>query len=126
MAPNFLRHILVEGCFNVDHLALVRLCMENREIHNEGIALALDDILCDHLVAPWINNLAKVDALGQDVRLNVVVSDFAGVQLHNKVFFEGAHGIVLLEMCKDLLGADCNLAVDHIAPKLILSLLLLQ
>ena len=125
MAPNFLRHILVEGCLHVHHFALVGLSVENREIHNEGIALALDDILCDHLVAPWINNLAKVDTLGQDVRLNVVVSDFAGVQLHNKVFFEGAHGIVLLEMCKDLLGADCNLAVDHIAPKLILSLLFL-
>ena len=126
MAPNFLSHVLVEGRLNVHHLALVGLSVENWEIYNERIALALNDILCDHLVAPWIDNLAKVDTLGQDVSLNVVVSDFASVQLHNEVFFEGAHGIVLLEVRKDLLGADCNLAVDHIATKLILRLLLLQ
>ena len=70
--------------------------MEDREIDDEGVAFARNHIVCDDLVSPGVRQLAKVNVGRQDIGLDLVVCDFARVQLHDEIFFECLHGVVLL------------------------------
>ena len=126
MAPNFLRHILVEGLLRVHHPAVLLAGVEHREVHHEWVAFACDQILSDHLVGARVCNFAKVDVAREDVRLNLVICDLTGVQLHDEVLLEDLHRVVFLQVGEDLLGADRDLRVDHITAQLILPGLLFQ
>ena len=108
-------HILVESLLLVDHLVEFWGGVENHEVHHERIALARNHILSNHLVGPRISDLCQVVSGGEDVGLNLIVRDLARVQLHDEVFFQVAHRIVLLQVGEDRAGADCDFAVNQVA-----------
>jgi len=100
--------------------------MEHWEIYDKWVDFSCNDVLGNHLVGPRVSHLAEVEVRWQDVGLDLVISDFTGVQLDDKVFFQCFHCIVFLQMGKDLLRADCNLTVDQVTSQLILPRLFLQ
>ena len=62
--------------------------MEDREVNNERIALAGNNILSYDLVGAGVRYLTKVDVRRKDVGLNLVLRDFTRVQLQDEVFLE--------------------------------------
>ena len=96
MSTDILCDVLVEGCLDVDHPVGVVGGMENREVHDKGVALPRDDVLCNHGVSPWVCHLAKVKVGWKDVCLDLIISDLTRVKLNDEVFLESSHGEVCL------------------------------
>lgn len=62
MTAHVLCHILVEGLLCVDHAIVLLISMEDREVDDEWIALASNQILRDDLIGAWVSHLSEVDA----------------------------------------------------------------
>ena len=103
MATHPLGNVLVKRLLCVDQSALLLRGVENWEVYHKWVAFTRNYVLSDYLVGPRVRNLTKVKVGRQDVGLDLVVCDFACVQLHNEVFFEALHGIVFLQVGEYLL-----------------------
>jgi len=121
-----LRHIFIEGLSGVDHAVMLLIGMEHGEVHHEWVAFARNQILCDDRVSSGVGNLAKVDVLWENASLDLIICDLASVQLHDEVFLEDLHGVVLLEVGENLARTNRDLSVNHVASQLILTRLLFE
>ena len=63
----------------------LRVGVENWEVYDEWIAFSRDDVLRDHLVCTWVRYLSKVAVRGKDVRLRLILSNFASIEGLNEV-----------------------------------------
>lgn len=100
--------------------------MEHREIDDEGVAFARNNVLSNHLVGSGIWNFSKVKFWWKDMSLDLIFCDLASVELFYEVLLQGSHGVVLLQMGEDLFRTDGDLAINEVASKFILSCLSLE
>ena len=63
----------------------LRVGVENWEVYDEWITFSRYDVLCDHLVFTWVRYLSKVAVRGKDVRLRLILSNFASIEGLNEV-----------------------------------------
>ena len=70
--------------------------MEDREVHDKGVALSRNDVLSDNGVSPWIRDLTEVEVGRKDEGLDLIFCDLARVKLNDEVFLERLHGNVCL------------------------------
>lgn len=63
------------------------LCIEYGPVNHERGTSPPDDVPRNNLVSPWILNLAIVVFFWEHKRLHLVISQFAGVDVDDEVFF---------------------------------------
>ena len=66
----------------------LEIAFENREIDNERVTFALDNVLCENLVGAWVIKSTIVVSRGQYVSLYLIVCQLACIKVDDKVFLK--------------------------------------
>jgi hypothetical protein len=90
------------------------LCVKDRPIDDKRRTSSPYDIPRNHLISSWVQYLTVVVFFGQNKRLNLVISQFASVDVNDEVFFQLAHRDIIIHMFEEIFAADTDFCVHDI------------